>query len=301
MLIDQIEKHKKIPKAKRKTIRDLVALASDYDQMIHPFDWETMSHRQSEHYVDFLFYHQRKLIGTISLYDFEETTYEVSAVVHPKYRRQGIFTEMMAEVLPHIRQQQKQSLVFLIAENAKPAHICLNKLAAQYQYSEYVLEKSCNQYTGYTADLLVLPAKNKDLDFIVSLDAKGQDLDKNSLKERYKSALKSRKREILMVMNNQKKIVGKIHLKWHHDYVWLHNEHVILQDKKLQNNTADFFNAIIGFLSQKTDHPMRINVQSYEKDNLSLYQELGLSPIQRTDYWIMPLNKPSKSPIDILH
>jgi ribosomal protein S18 acetylase RimI-like enzyme len=58
-------------------------------------------------------------------------------MVHPNYRRQGVFSELLAEAKKEIQHRGISKLVFINERSSSPGKLFLESLGAQYTFSEY--------------------------------------------------------------------------------------------------------------------------------------------------------------------
>lgn len=70
---------------------------------------------------DFLYYEQDVLVGFLGLYAFNPYEAEISGMVHPKYRRKGIFTILFRAAFA-VSQRRNIPRMLLIVEHASPSY-----------------------------------------------------------------------------------------------------------------------------------------------------------------------------------
>lgn len=95
--------------------------------------------REQDRTNDFLYYEQGVLVGFLPLFSFNSTEVEISGMVHPEYRRRGIFTALYNEARAEC-QRRGFSKILLIVEAASPAgQAFAHSLGASDDHSEYAM------------------------------------------------------------------------------------------------------------------------------------------------------------------
>ena len=93
---------------------------------------------------DYAVYEGETLVGYLMLFPYLPNEYEVNALVHPEYRRKGVFTALLETAKQDARVNGCEAFTFVIDRNSTSGKAVLNHLGATYQFSEYnlVLKKA---------------------------------------------------------------------------------------------------------------------------------------------------------------
>lgn len=73
----------------------------------------------------------------MGLYQFNSHEIEISGMVHPNYRRRGIFTELVKAAKEEIRQRGVSKLIYMNQKGSASGQLFLEALGAIYTFSEY--------------------------------------------------------------------------------------------------------------------------------------------------------------------
>lgn len=73
-------------------------------------NWETLRSRNGVNKNDFLHYDGLKLVGFLGLYDFGNKV-EMCGMVHPEFRRQGIFTKLLDDAIRSAMERNYKSII----------------------------------------------------------------------------------------------------------------------------------------------------------------------------------------------
>lgn len=86
---------------------------------------------------EFMFYDSNKLIGYVGICDFGGDSLEVNGMVHPDYRRRGIFTKLISLVKYEFNKRDTTEMLLLSDNNSISGNEFIKKLNCSYKFSEY--------------------------------------------------------------------------------------------------------------------------------------------------------------------
>src|SRR5215470_13996455 len=118
-------------------IQRLAAICEGYEHTRLRISWSMLQTRPGDFPLDFLYYEDGKLVGYIALDDLGVETKELFGMVHPAYRRQGIFQRLFQAALDICRLRGVRRLI-LVCERASPSGQAFVKwVGATYDFSEH--------------------------------------------------------------------------------------------------------------------------------------------------------------------
>lgn len=121
-------------------IEDLAALCNARDGLDLKLIWSALRTRPHDRTNDFLYYDNGMLVGFAGLFNFNPKEAEINGMVHPDYRRRGIFTALFnaaREVCP----RRGITKILLIVERASRAGLGFaSSIHARYDHSEYKMK-----------------------------------------------------------------------------------------------------------------------------------------------------------------
>lgn len=86
---------------------------------------------------EFMFYDGNKLIGYAGICDFGGEALEVNGMVHPDYRRKGIFTRLFSLVKDEFFKRESNKMLLLSDNNSIAGIEFTKKAGCDYDHSEY--------------------------------------------------------------------------------------------------------------------------------------------------------------------
>lgn len=93
---------------------------------------------------DYAVYADDLLVGYLMLFPYLENEYEVNALVHPDYRKQGVFKALLETAKRDAKANGCEAFTFVIDRKSKSGKAVVDHLGAAYRFSEYnlVLKKA---------------------------------------------------------------------------------------------------------------------------------------------------------------
>lgn len=102
-------------------------------------NWPSLRRRSPYEINDFLYYDGQELLGFLGLYQFATHEAEASAMVHPAYRRRGIFTRLLAAGKEELRERNAPEMLFFADRKSLAVKPVARALNATYDHSEYLM------------------------------------------------------------------------------------------------------------------------------------------------------------------
>jgi ribosomal protein S18 acetylase RimI-like enzyme len=155
-------------------IAPLAQLCNEHDGLDLKLNWNILRNRPSGQLNDFLYYSDDgQLVGFLPLFSFSSQEGEISGMVHPAYRRRGIFRSLFEAAQREARQRGLPSLL-LIAEQAAPsAQAFARGLPTTYDHSEYkMVMQEPRLPATFDERLHFRPARPADIEVISRITAR---------------------------------------------------------------------------------------------------------------------------------
>jgi len=136
-----------------------------------------LQNRSPEQTNDFLYFQDGTLVGFLGMYAIvSPKEVEISGMVHPDYRRNGIFRALYAQAKAECEKRHVTQILLVSNQKSKEASAFAEGVAATYQFSEYKLDYSAMALvTPVAVDdrLLLRPATNDDFHTLVEIGVSG--------------------------------------------------------------------------------------------------------------------------------
>ena len=114
----------------------LVDLCNLYEGLDVKISWDLLRAREGDTTGDFLFFRDGALVGYAALDGFRRS-FETTGVVHPDYRRRGIFRELFAAAVREARRRDAQQMLLVCERASASGQAFVAATGARYTTSEY--------------------------------------------------------------------------------------------------------------------------------------------------------------------
>lgn len=97
---------------------------------------------------EFMYFNGEELIGYMGICSFGGITQplEITGMVHPEYRRQGIFSKLMELVIAECRKRNAEGILALCDKKSISGQGFLKKISAVYKFSEFEMYLNHKSY-----------------------------------------------------------------------------------------------------------------------------------------------------------
>lgn len=125
-------------------IRELADVCNLLDGIQLKLNWVSLQTRSEEETNDFLVYNDAgDLIGYLGMYVFCSSEAEISGMVHPRYRRQGIFRKLVDAALAECRLRDIPKVLFICHHASASGKAFLMEAGTTYKMSEHWMRCDC--------------------------------------------------------------------------------------------------------------------------------------------------------------
>lgn len=154
-------------------IRGLESICNEHEGLKMRLNWDMLYERKSDVTNDFLcFDGNGQLIGYLAIYCFGSSEAEISGMVHPSYRRSGVFSRLLALASDECRQRGIKSLLFICERNSSSGLAFVNVNNAGFDHSENKMELPGNtKPIELHSSVTLRKATAEDFDMLAKLNA----------------------------------------------------------------------------------------------------------------------------------
>lgn len=120
---------------------------------------------------EFLFYEGDMLIGYLGIANFGGSAAEINGMVHPEWRRKGIFTRLYGLAADECRRRGFEKILLLCDDKSESAKEFIKSTGAKYSFSEYKMKLSKRNDVVESKNLNLRKAKNSDGEIIGKMNS----------------------------------------------------------------------------------------------------------------------------------
>lgn len=121
---------------------------------------------------DFLYYQDDKLVGFVSMYEFERPTkLELIGIVHPSFRRQKICSNLLDAAFDEIKTRNINELLFIVNAASTSGNAFAKSFGLQISFSEYSMQfkRNSTSFIEMKDPFQLVPASTENLTTIAKI------------------------------------------------------------------------------------------------------------------------------------
>ncbi len=239
--------------------------------------------RQSKNII--LYYQNKQLVGFLGIYFFYRNACEVSLLVDPRHRRQGLSKCMLRAILPLLGEKNINKLLFSTAKDIK--QIWLEELGFSYDHSEYTMSRINNLPNEKRKETgLIYAASLADVSTLCRLDETcfpGS----TAMASRFETLLQDNHYHLFVALQD-KVIIGKVHLRWQKGESFL-SDLAVFPAYQGRGWGQALLNYCINYSISLGNSKLTLDVETSNAKALNLYLREGFTIVKATDFWNIKL------------
>jgi ribosomal protein S18 acetylase RimI-like enzyme len=247
--------------------------------------WNIIVNRINTTPYEYLYYVDDKLVGYVGLMVFKYEEAELTPLVHPDFRRRGIFKKLHAEAAQHIKNMIIPAYLIPCDKRAEVAKIIVNKWKGVACHHEHKLCFNKDKWIKKTTDagLKYRRAKQRDVPNMATLDNAAFGTDFSAMFKRLKESLNEDFRKI-WVASYKGIDVAKIHVRRDLFENYIHDVCVMPSYQNKRFGTA-FFQYILNELVANKTPNLVMDVKGGNTSALRLYEANGFEEMAYYTYY----------------
>lgn len=257
-----------------------------YDEITLKLNWEMLRNRANNVKEDFFYYEQDQLVGFLATYSFGEKV-EICGMVHPNFRRKGIFSSLLNEALNSIS-TVNTTLLNAPEASASAKEFIKHQKNCNYSFSEYQMVWKNKKVKEFTPIVNFTKAGQLDFPFISNLDVVCFGFEKSDAEKYNYRILNEPDRALFIIEVNDEKI-GKMSLLRENKESWIYGFAILpeFQGKGYGKN------ALLQVIRKENEIGNEIHLEvALENSNAKkLYIDCGFSQYNTQDYYKIESSK----------
>jgi len=286
----QLIKTTKLSKQELRNIRNLTQQCYQFDTFNTRLYWNILRSRQLPEFDDFLYYNDGKLVAYLALFVFKQNEAEISATVHPKFRKQGLFRRLLEDAVLELKRRNIPSCEFICNQKAELANTLLKRLKTEFNHTECEMRLTKKIKLDGLPKVKLHPAGESDLPTLAKIDNSCFNTKFETIMYRFHQNLQEKNRKIWLV-THEGTTIGKIHVRFDDDDVaFIHDVGVSPKHRRKRYASAMVMD-IIDLLKKKGHRAIALDVLSDNTDAIKLYEKCGFDLFDRHDFFRLPVSQ----------
>ncbi|QCJ40895.1 GNAT family N-acetyltransferase [Bacillus sp. S3] len=241
-----------------------------------------MLKNRAEHSKEDLFhYEDSKLVGFLGSYYFGSKV-ELCGMVHPDYRRRGIFSKLLEKALKETENRKSKMILLNAPTASQPANEFLKTIPCRFLIAEYQMKWQKTELTEDPA-ITVRPSFSKDdQEAEIQLDVSGFGLNESDVREMHQSIVESSSDQRLIIEANGQ-TAGKMRISEMNGESWIYG-FAIFPELRGKGIGRKALSKVVKMEDQK-GLPIFLEVEAKNAHALGLYESCGFRSYHSQDYY----------------
>jgi predicted acetyltransferase len=261
------------------TVQDKVnlKLELDYRLLVHK-DYQKSINDINE----YLYYINGDLVGYIGISSFGGNIGEINGMVHPVWRRKGIFTKLCELAIEESRRRHFTKILVLCDGKAETAIEFIKSTGAVYDFSEYGMKRSGGEVVDFDNAVVTLKkVTNADVEEINRQNAV---FFGDAGNEPVAPEEEEKNKKITYMIKLQHKIIGKIKVTREQTSAFI-SGFGILPDFRSKGYGKQALKQVLSMLNKEGIYESSLDVVAGNNNALNLYKSCGFKEQSIMNYY----------------
>lgn len=278
-----------------KNIKKLEAIC--YDEQKNNLKLELdykMRHRknpiENKIMTEFLYYINEILVGYLGLCNFHGTSVEVSGMVHPKFRKKGIFKKLYMLAKEEWKNMRPSEVLLLCDHTSISGVAFIDDVGAEYVFSEYKMclnEKKLKVKDDFVVKLRLANSEDEDeINRQGSIYFGPSEQETDDIKDKEKPSIEVDDNFISYMAEVKGEIIGKIHICITKDEGFIYGVGVLPKFRG-KGYGREILCSALNILKGKNIKNIFLEVGTENKNAMGLYESCGFEEISVMDYYVV--------------
>lgn len=266
-------------------VHELFYRCEQFDGFSPKVYWQTLKERHLDlNALDYLCYSGDKIAGVINIFFFSDVA-EISVLVDPDFRHQGIFKKLLLIGLTKLRNYIVNEYMFIVNEKFEKFMAACEERQGILDHKE--VEMRPRQNMSYKTDkkITLTRATFEDLDIMADLHVQSfEKPDYDTIKDRFATSLTESNRKVYIARNEKGEVVGKIHAREDFNRVYVHDVGIAKKFRQQGYGKALMLTWLKEY-SGEYAKPIAVEVLGDNTAALKLYESCGFDYTNRYSFY----------------
>lgn len=267
-------------------VEQLARVCNTHEGLDIKLNWNILRGHLRIGVTSFLYYEDGQLIGFLALYQFNPDEAEISGMVHPDFRRRGIFTQLVQAATVACREEGVVRLLFIVDHHSGSGKAFVNALQVQqlemYEY-KMTLDRPILP-VSFETELVFRRAHPDEVVILQQLMAVAFDISEENAADLYKAeSLEAPDARYYLALLNDVAL-GKIDVSLG-EYEALIYNFGIIPEYRGRGFGRQMLTRTIQELLATGQQRITLEVETANKHALRLYESCGFKESSQYDYY----------------
>ncbi|MBE3557844.1 MAG: GNAT family N-acetyltransferase [Ktedonobacteraceae bacterium] len=269
-------------------IKQLADLCNSTEGLALKLNWNVLRARRTDQLNDFFYYDQGLPVGYLALFSFSRREAEVSGMVHPQYRRRGIFSQLLHAAQAECRQRGFSRLLPIVERISVSGQAFVRHLTATRDHSEYRMDLQEPRIPAtFNSQLRFRRARVEDAPALAHITALAFGIPENEVNW-YTKNLTEESKSRYYVGTLDDRVIGKIDVALDEYEAFIYGFAVLPEHQHKGYGRQILAHALQEILAAG-QRKITLEVETENEQALGLYQSCGFRITTIYDYYSLPL------------
>ncbi|GCE05445.1 GNAT family N-acetyltransferase [Dictyobacter aurantiacus] len=276
-------------------LKQLADVCERHESLYMRIEWSMLRQRTGLVVKDFLYYDNGALIGYLGLDDQGSQQNEIVGMVHPEYRRRGIFKQLLTIAVVESRARGMKQLILVCERTSASGHAFVRALGATLSESEHsMVLTTVPQRKAFDDHLEIHQADASEADALIKVQSESFGDSEEATRRRVLHCLQNPARPYYLAVFGDEDVgcrepVGSFRLDTIEDAVGIYAFGVRPAYQGRGYGRQMLEEAIFILRGQDPDRKVILDVDVENSRALRLYQSCGFSIYTTYDYYVLDL------------
>ncbi|ETI68729.1 GNAT family N-acetyltransferase [Neobacillus vireti] len=244
-------------------------------------NFEMLANRVENKTEDFFHYEDGQLVGFLGSYGFGNKV-ELCGMVHPEYRRRGIFSRLLEMGLEEAQNQNIETILLNAPTDSKTAKEFLNTIPCTFTVAEYQMKWQKTELTEDAAVTLRPSVSTDDREAEIQLEVSGFGFSEEEARMHHQT-IRDNSGDQRLIIEANGKTAGKMRVSEKNGEAWIYG-FAIFPELRGKGIGRKALTKVVINADQK-GLPIFLEVEAKNAHALGLYESCGFRSYHSQDYY----------------
>ncbi len=263
------------------SIKELQKVCEEIGGFKLKLNFDMLKNRAGNEQEDFFHYEDGKLVGFLGSYGFGNTV-ELCGMVHPDFRRRGIFSKLLEKGLEEARKREFKTILLNAPTESQTAKEFLKTIPCTFYAAEYQMKWQKTELLEDASVTLRPSTTTEDLEAEIQLEVSGFGFTEEEARE-FNLKIRENNSEENLIIEANGKTAGKMRVAESNGEAWIYG-FVVFPDLQGKGIGRKALSKVV----KMEDHKglsIFLEVEAKNAHALKLYESCGFRSYHSQDYY----------------
>jgi ribosomal protein S18 acetylase RimI-like enzyme len=244
-------------------------------------NFDMLENRSEDCKEDFFHYEDGRLVGFLGSYDFGNKV-ELCGMVHPDYRRRGIFSRLLTMGLEEVKKRNIKTILLNAPTDSHTAKGLLKNIPCAFSFAEYQMKWQKTELAEDSSVTIRSSFSNDDLEMEIQLDVLGFGLNESEASEMNRR-IRENSSDQRLIIEVEGETVGKMRVSESNGEAWIYG-FVVFPEFRGKGIGRKALSKVVKIEDHK-GLSIFLEVEAKNAHALGLYESCGFRSYHSQDYY----------------